>query len=175
MQCARFTASEALRRLMNTFKVDGLTRALTRQLDILSFLSFSLGFIGFLSFLGFSWVFLLIREFPISPFLGPPGVRSAPLEYGLSTPCWCRVIPPKPSKFTSIKVWVYGRQTNRSTQTGQGRKNKVCVQRKTQDNIWGTSHPGWPQKGLIGKSEFDRLKKGTNRGSLSRNFLGTFS
>ena len=24
------------------------------------------------------------------------------------------------------------------------------------DNIWGTSHPGWPQKGLIGNSRFNR-------------------
>ena len=31
----------AVRRLMNTFKVDGLTRALTRQLENIHFLSFS--------------------------------------------------------------------------------------------------------------------------------------
>ena len=65
---------------MNTFRVDGLTRALARQLQIADFLCFSLGFIGFLSFLGFSLVFLLNREYPISPFWGPPGVRSAPYE-----------------------------------------------------------------------------------------------
>ena len=50
---------------MNTFKVDGLTRALTRQLDILYVLGFSLGFIGFLSFYQFFLCFLLNREFPI--------------------------------------------------------------------------------------------------------------
>ena len=35
------TIYEAVRKLMNTFKVDGLTRALTRQLYIADFLSFS--------------------------------------------------------------------------------------------------------------------------------------
>ena len=36
---------EAVRKLMNTFKVDGLTRALTRQLYIPHVLCFSLGYI----------------------------------------------------------------------------------------------------------------------------------
>ena len=51
------TIDEAVRRLMNTFKVDGLTRALTRQLQIADFLCFSLGFIGFLI------LFLVFRLF----------------------------------------------------------------------------------------------------------------
>ena len=41
---------EAVRRLMNIFKVDGLTRVLTRQLLNVYFLSFSHGFLRFLSF-----------------------------------------------------------------------------------------------------------------------------
>ena len=41
---------EAVRRLMNNFKVDGLTRALTRQLYILYVLGVSLGLMCFLSF-----------------------------------------------------------------------------------------------------------------------------
>ena len=36
-----------VRRLMNTYKADGLTRALTRQLWIAYVLNFSLGFVGF--------------------------------------------------------------------------------------------------------------------------------
>ena len=132
--------SGAVRRLMNTLKVDGLTRALTRQLFFVLVLSFSFGFIvvvgccwfltrfasspgrflrvpgsepihldmekllllsvskeyldftgkiekslpykillclffRLLFFLGF--VLLLNGEFPIIPFGGPPGVRSA--------------------------------------------------------------------------------------------------
>ena len=47
---AGFSACEAVRRLMNTFKVDGLTRSLTRQLLNEVFISISLGFIGVLSF-----------------------------------------------------------------------------------------------------------------------------
>ena len=45
-----FCTCEAVRRLTNNFKVDGLTRALTRQLYILCVLCYSLGFIGFLTF-----------------------------------------------------------------------------------------------------------------------------
>ena len=49
---------EAVRRLMNTLKVDGLTRALTRQLFFALGPSFSLGFVGIvgfcLFFLGFA-------------------------------------------------------------------------------------------------------------------------
>ena len=48
---------EAGRKLMNTFQVDGLTRALTRQLYIRGFLDVSLGFIVFPNFLLFFHVF----------------------------------------------------------------------------------------------------------------------
>ena len=71
----------ALRQEVNKFKVDGLTRALTRQLYILYFIGCSSGFIVFLNF---SLVFLFNRAFPISPLGGPPGVRSAPRAYLLA-------------------------------------------------------------------------------------------
>ena len=48
---------EAVRKLMNTFRVDGLTRALTRQLQIADFLSFSFGFISVSSFVYFFLMF----------------------------------------------------------------------------------------------------------------------
>ena len=71
---------EAVRKLMNTFKVDGLTRALTRQLYIPYFLCFSFGFIGFLSFCLFFLGCTIKREISYCLFGGPPGVRSAPRE-----------------------------------------------------------------------------------------------
>ena len=71
---------------MNNFKVDGITRARTRQLYILCVLGFSLGLLVFLVVLSFSLVFLLNREFPISPFWGPPGVRSAPGDFSEQVP-----------------------------------------------------------------------------------------
>ena len=71
---------EAVRRLMNTLKVDGLTRALTRQLVFALFLSFSLGFISFASlclfflcFHRFSKVFIDFHRFA-SVFISFPYV-----------------------------------------------------------------------------------------------------
>ena len=70
--------TEAVRKLMNNFKVDGLTRALTRQLYIPHFFVFPLVWFILLAFICFPIVLLSNGEFPISLFEGPPGVRSAP-------------------------------------------------------------------------------------------------
>ena len=59
---------------MNTFKVDGLTRALTRQLWNACFPNCSKGFLWFLiCFLAFPRFCYLNWEFHISPFWGQPG------------------------------------------------------------------------------------------------------
>ena len=63
---------------MNTLRVDGLTRALTRQLLNVVFISISLGFIGVLGFCLFFLGFAIKRGISYYPFLGPPGVRRAP-------------------------------------------------------------------------------------------------
>ena len=70
---------EAVRRLMNNFKVDGLTRALTRQLYILYFLVFSLGFIGFLSFSQFCLGFPINPGISYQPFLGATRGAKCPI------------------------------------------------------------------------------------------------
>ena len=59
-----------VRRLMNTLKVDGLTRALTRQLYIADLIGFSIGFIGFLRFSWFCPLFRIKREIFLLAFLG---------------------------------------------------------------------------------------------------------
>ena len=70
------TTLDAVRKLMNNFRVDGLSRALTRQLYIPRFLGFSLGLIDFLSF---SFVLIFNGEFPISPFWGATRGAKCPI------------------------------------------------------------------------------------------------